>query len=140
MIDLSEMAEAVNSALAEGNTCLVGTASFTGMPDIAFKGSVMVFDGDHLAFWERSKGQTLSNLEGNPQVCILYRSRERGVAWRFFGVAELHPDGDLRRQIMERTIEAELNRDPERTGIGVLIRVDKVVAGRNVLQQRDLQT
>ena len=27
MIDLSEMAEAVNNALAEGNVCLVGTAS-----------------------------------------------------------------------------------------------------------------
>ena len=137
MINLDEMAEAVNSALAEGNACLVGTASGSGMPDIAFKGSMMVFDQDHLAFWERSKGQTLSNLEGNPQACVLYRSRERGVAWRFYGVAELHPDGDLRQQIMERTVEAELSRDPERTGIGVLIRVDKVVAGRNVIQSRE---
>jgi uncharacterized protein len=137
MIDLSEMAEAVNSALAEGNVCLVSSASRAGMPDIAFKGSVMVFDKDHLAFWERSKGQTLSNLEENPQACVLYRSRERGIAWKFFGAAELHPAGDVREQIMARTVEIELSRDPERTGVAVLIRVDRIVQGRNVLQARD---
>ncbi len=137
MIDLSEMAEAVNGALAEGNVCLVGSASPDGMPDIAFKGSMMVFDKDHLAFWERSKGQTLSNLEGNPQACVLYRSRERGVAWKFFGAAELHPSRELREQIMARTVEIELSRDPERTGVAVLIRVDRVVQGRNVLQSRE---
>lgn len=137
MIDLTEMTEAVNSALAEGNVCLVASASSDGMPDIAFKGSVMVWDNDHLAFWERSKGQTLRNLEENPQACVLYRSRERGVAWKFFGAAMLHTEGGLRDQIMARTVEVELNRDPERTGVAVLIRVDRIAAGRNVLQQRE---
>lgn len=137
MIDLTEVAEPVNSALAEGNVCLVGTASPGGMPDIAFKGSVMVFDKDHLAFWERSKGQTLQNLTDNPQACVLYRSRERGVAWRFYGVAELHADNALRQQVMERTVQIELDRDPERTGVAVLLRVDRIVAGRNVLQSRE---
>ena len=137
MINLDEMAEAVNSALAEGNTCLVASASLAGMPDIAFKGSVMVFDQDHLAFWERSKGQTLRNLDENPQACVLYRSPQRGVAWRFYGAAELHRDGPTRDQIMARTVEVELNRDPERSGVAVLIRVDRVIAGRNVLQSRD---
>lgn len=136
MIDLSEMAEPVNTAVAEGNVCLVATASREGMPDIAFKGSVMVYDNDHLAFWERSKGQTLSNLEENARACVLYRSRERGVAWRFYGAAELHRSGETRDRVMERTVEVELSRDPERTGVAVLIRVDRIVAGRNVIQSR----
>ena len=63
MIDLREMAEAIDSALAEGNVCLVATASAAGMPDVAFKGSVMVFDTDHLAFWERSGGQTNNGVQ-----------------------------------------------------------------------------
>jgi hypothetical protein len=137
MIDLTEMKEPIDSAIPEGNVCLVATASQTGMPDIAFKGSMIVFDTDHLAYWERSKGQTLSNLEANPQTCILYRSRERGVAWKFFGIAELHPFGQLRDEIMSRTVEIELSRDPERTGVAVLIRVDRIVQGRNVIQSRD---
>lgn len=136
MIDLSPMAEAVDSAIAEGNVCLVATASKDGMPDIAFKGSVMVWDTDHLAFWERAHGQTLRNLQENPQAAVLYRSTTRGVAYRFFGAAELHGEGELREQIMARTVEVELNRDPERKGVAVLIRVDKVL-GRDIQQVRE---
>src|SRR6266540_3855908 len=133
MIELTDdMREAINNALAEGSPVLVATASRAGEPDIAFKGSTMVWDRERLAYWERSKGETLRNLEENPHICLLYRSRERGVAWKFFGLAELHPAGELRQQIMDRTIEVELSRDPERAGIGVLIRVDRVTQGRNV--------
>lgn len=137
MIDLTEMADAVDNAMAEGNVCLVGTAGADGMPDIAFKGSVLVFDRDHLAFWERSAGLTLANLEANPQACVLYRSRERGVAWRFYGHATLHAEGELRDQIMARTVQAELDRDPDRRGVAVLIRTDRIVAGRQILQARE---
>jgi predicted pyridoxine 5'-phosphate oxidase superfamily flavin-nucleotide-binding protein len=132
-----EMREAINNALTDGAPVIVASASRGGMPDIAFKGSAMVWDREHLAWWERSRGQTLRNLEENPQVCLLYRNPQRRVAWKFFGVAELHHEGDLRRQIMDRTIEIELSRDPERLGVGVLVRVDRVVQGPNVLMQRE---
>lgn len=138
MIDLTEqMRDAINNALAEGAPVIVGTASRAGVPDITFKGSTMVWDRDHLAFWERSRGQTLENLTENPHICLVYRNPQRGLAWRFFGIAEIHADDDLRRQIMDRTIEVELNRDPERKGVGVLIRVDRVVQGREVIMQRE---
>lgn len=138
MIQLTDqMRDAIDNALAEGAPVTVATAARDGTPDLAFKGSVMVFDDDHLAFWERSNGQTLQNLRENPRICLLYRSRERGAAWKFFGWAELLADGGLRRQIMDRTVEAELSRDPERIGVGVLVRVDRVVQGRTVLMQRD---
>ena len=38
---------------------------------------------------------------------------------------------------MERTVQAELDRDPERTGVAVLVRVNRIVAGRNVIQSRE---
>jgi predicted pyridoxine 5'-phosphate oxidase superfamily flavin-nucleotide-binding protein len=138
MIDLTDqMRDAVNSALAEGVPVVVATASKDGHPDLAFKGSTMVFDSEHLAFWERSFGETLANIQQNPHVCLLYRSRERAVAWRFYGVAEIHTDGDLRRQVMERVVQAELDRDPERKGMAVMVRVDRVIQGRDVIMQRD---
>lgn len=138
MIELTDqMREAIGSALTEGTPVLVASASKAGVPDIAFKGSAMVWDGEHLAFWERSRGQTLRNLAENPHVCLLYRNPQRAVAWKFFGVAELHHDDDLRRQVMDRTIEVELNRDPERKGVAVLVRVDRVMQGPNVLMQRE---
>lgn len=138
MIQLTEeMREAIGTALADGAPVIVASASKDGAPDIAFKGSAMVWDDDHLAFWERSRGQTLRNLQENPNICLLYRNPTRRVVWKFFGVAELHETGDLRRQVMDRTIEVELSRDPERKGVAVVVRVDKVTQGPNVLMQRE---
>ena len=137
MIDLSEYAEAVDAALAEGSPCVVATASADGAPSLGYKGSVLVFDNEHLAFWDRTLGETLAHLRENPQVAVLYRNRERNFHLRFHGRATLHESGELREQIMARTVEAELNRDPERKGVAVLVRVDRVtVPGRGPLQTR----
>ena len=134
-IDLSEMAEYVDRAHDDGLTCLVATASIDGRPNLAFKGSVMVWDTDHLAFWERAHGETLTQLRENPRIAAVYRNRAAGKAWRFWGVAELYESGDLRDRIMARTIPAELDRDPDRKGVAVVIRVDRV-AGSGVDQRR----
>lgn len=138
MIELTEqMRDAVNVARAEDTPVVVASVSEDGTPDLAFKGSTMVFDDQHLAYWERSLGQTLNNLEANPHVTLLYRSAQRKLAWKFFGTAELHRGDDIRQQIMNRTVEPELAADPERKGVGVLIRVDRVIQGRNVIMQRE---
>lgn len=139
MIALTDdMRRAFETALADGAPVIVATADpATGEPDIAFKGSAMVFDAERLAFWERARGQTLRNLEANPRVCLLYRNAKTRLAWKFFGAAELHRDGPLRQQVMDRTIQAELDRDPERRGIAVLIRVDRVVQAGQVIMSRD---
>jgi len=138
MIDLSEMAEYVDRAHENGLTCLVATASADGRPNIAFKGSMMVWDRDHLAFWERAKGETLAHLRENPRIAVVYRNKAAGKAWRFYGVTEVHESDPLREQVMTRTIPDELERDPERKGVAVLIRVDRVL-GSGVDQRRDGQ-
>ncbi len=138
MIDLTEMATPLSTALADGVVCMVGTASSDGEPNITFKGSMMVWDKDHLAFWERSKKDTLAHLEENPQIVVFYRNPKTQQAWRFYGTVEVARDGSLREEIMSRTIQAELDRDPERAGAGVLISVQRVTNGRgDVLQRRD---
>ncbi len=137
MIELTEeMKTAINTSFTDGLALLVGTASKAGMPDMAYKGSTMAFDGDHLAFWERSHGQTLRNLDENSQVCLIYRNPQTRLAFKFFGVAQLLKEGPVRQQIMARTVEFELSRDPERKGVAVLIRVDKILQAGQVVQER----
>ena len=52
-------------------------------------------------------------------------------------VAELHRDGATREQIMAKTVEFELARDPERKGAGVLIRVDRVLQmGQEIMRRQ----
>ena len=44
----------IRSAWDDGAPCLVATQGPNG-PNISPKGSMVVFDDDHLAYWERSK-------------------------------------------------------------------------------------
>jgi predicted pyridoxine 5'-phosphate oxidase superfamily flavin-nucleotide-binding protein len=140
MIQLTQqMRDLIDPALAKGTPCLVATASKDGAPNIGYKGSVMVFDDDSLAYWERTLQGTQHNLEENPNVMILFRDPAARAAWRFVGKATVHKEGPLREQVMARTVQPELDRDPERKGYAVIVKVDKVlpVTGQTPIQSRD---
>ena len=132
-----EMMSAVNEALNERLPCLVATASAAGVPDVSYRGSVLAFDDEHLAFWERVKGETLDNLRANPNVCVFYRNPKTRQNWRFYGHAEVLEDGERRDEIMARVHPFELGQDPERKGFAVLIRVDRVREGAATIMSRD---
>jgi hypothetical protein len=137
MIELTdEMTAALERALVERSPCLVATASASGVPDVSFRGSVLVFDKEHLAFWERAKRETLQNLQENPWACVFYRNAETRVVWRFYGEAQILKDGELRSQIMERVNPFELAQDTDRSGYAILIRVDRVRAGAETIMER----
>ena len=136
-IDLTVFADEVDNALANHVPCVMATCDDDGHPDLSLKGSVMVFDNDHLAYLERSHGQSIENLKRNPEVAILYRNSPKRISgWRFYGVAEVHETGEIRDQIRERSVAREVEKDPDNKGIGVLIRIDRVLDGRHPMQQR----
>ena len=132
-----EMRELINNAMADGYCCLLGTASGDGMPQISMKGSVLVYDRETLAYWERAKRSALENVADNPNVVIFYRNAEKRITWRCHGQAEVYESGDIRERVMAQTIQGELDRDPERQGAAVLIKLERItdLAG-NVLQER----
>jgi uncharacterized protein len=136
-IDLIAFSDTIDNAFSDATPTLWATASKDGVPDIAPKGSTMIWDKDHLAFWERAGGTTLENLRENPHAAMFYRNRDRGVgSRRFFGVAELYPSGELREAVRARTVQAELDRDPENKGVAVIIRIDRVLDGSREVQRR----
>jgi hypothetical protein len=130
------MKAAFETSLADASPVIFASASKAGMPDIAYKGSAMVFDDEHIAFWERALGTTFANLKENPGACVLYRNAATRVAWKMFGEAQVLTEGPVRQQIMDRTIQFELDRDPERKGAAILIRIDKVLQAGQVLMER----
>ena len=139
MINLTdEMKELFYSALGDGMVPLVGTASKDGWPQISPKGSLMVYDQETLAYWERSRRSAMENVGENPKVVIYYSNPDTRTRWRFYGTATIHESGSVRDDVMSKTIQAELDRDPERLGVAVLVKVEKVgeLSG-NILQQRD---
>ncbi len=124
--------EAINGALADGTPCLLGTVSDDGHPQISPKGSMLVHDAGTLAYWERSKRTALANIQGNQQVVIYYRNPEKaeqlpqGACLRFYGTCRVVEDGPEREAVMGKVVQRELDADKGRTGVAVIIGVDRI--------------
>jgi uncharacterized protein len=138
MISISDqMKELIDNALANGSPCILATVSADGEPDIGYKGSMMVFDNESLAYWERTRRVHMKNVKENPRVIVLFRDAKTKAAWRFHGTATVHESGPIRDQVMARTVKDELDKDPERKGAAVVIRLDKITnMGGQVLSSR----
>ncbi|MCL0043994.1 pyridoxamine 5'-phosphate oxidase family protein [Dehalococcoidia bacterium] len=133
-----EMGKSINNALANGTPCILATASPKGEPSLGFRGSMMVYDGESLAYWERAKRAGLEHIEANPKVVVLYRDPITHLAWKFHGEATIYRDGLIRDHVMARVVQPELDRDPDRTGYAVIIRLNSVLTmGGDVVQQRE---
>jgi len=98
---------------------------------------MMVFGSETLAYWERAKKTALENVAANPKVMVTYNNMGDRIRWRFWGTAVVHESDPIREEVMSRTVEAELERDPDRLGVAVLVKVNRIaeLAG-TVLQER----
>ena len=127
MIEITEqMKELVNRNHADGWDCTIGTVDKNGQPQLSLKGSVMVYDSETLAYWERAKRTVLANVVENPKISVLYNNMTDRIRWRFYGMAEVHESGFIREDVMSRIVDAELERDPERLGVAALIKVNRI--------------
>lgn len=98
------------------------------------KGSMIVFDDTHLAWWERSKCAVLENLSHDKRVCVMYanfKAQRDGVLdsgfLRFFGSVELHESGSVREAIFAKLLPREQTHAGAEAGIGVLIKIEKAI-------------
>jgi len=120
----------IDNAWGDGYCCLLATTGPDG-PNISPKGSMLVFDDEHLAYWERSKKQALANLSHDQRVVVIYANMqaqrdkvlESGFL-RFYGTVELHEEGPMREAIFKRLNKREQEHDGADKGIGVLIKIN----------------
>jgi len=122
----------INSAYP-ANVCLVAIALPDGYAQVTPRGSVMVLDDETLAMWERGKGSTNAELKDGTKVTIFFRDpklRESGVLpaggiARLYGTATVHKSGPLYDKIWNQLIQPEKDRDPEKKGWAVSIKVER---------------
>ncbi|HYX66920.1 MAG TPA: hypothetical protein VE935_22075 [Burkholderiales bacterium] len=115
------------------NVCLVGVALPDGYAQISPRGSTMVYDEQHLALWERGKGSTNAQLRDGTKVTVFLRKpalREAGLLpkggiARFYGIAKVHKSGEVYDRVWAKLIPPEKDRDPQKKGFAVLIRVER---------------
>jgi uncharacterized protein len=123
----------IRSAWDDGYPCLLASSGREG-PNLTPKGSMIVFDDAHLAYWERSKRAVLDNLVADPRVCVMYanmKAQRDGVLesgfLRFFGSVVLHEQGPVREKIFSMLLPREQTHAGAEAGIGVLIKIDKAI-------------
>ena len=144
MINIDDrMKQIIEAASSDGVHCLVGSVSADGWPHIGPKGSVIVHDPQTLAYWERGLATTHANINANPRMSVYYRNSARrdelprGAGWHFYGIAEIHQGDEAWQAVMARAPKVELDRDPDRKGAAILIRVDHITdAAGGLLQER----
>jgi hypothetical protein len=126
-LDLNQYAEAVNKAFYNQAVCVIATSN-GGEADLALKGSFMVWDADHLAYWERGLNETLAAIKVNPRVAVLVRPKG-APPMRFYGAASVVEDPAEREAVYNRVIPEEQGRDPDKKGVAVKISVDRIRQG-----------
>ena len=124
--------EHINTAFP-ANVCLVGTVLPNGFAQITPRGSTMVYDDEHLALWERGKGSTNAQLKDGAKVTVYLRKpqlREAGILpkggiARFYGTAQVVKSGAAYEEVWKRLVAPEKERDPDKKGFAVLIKVER---------------
>ena len=122
----------INAAFPD-NVCLVATVLPNGYAQVTPRGSTMAYDDDHIALWERGRGSTNANLADGTKVTVYFRNPQlradgilpKGGIARFYGTARIHKSGPVYEQVWTRLVQPEKDRDPDKKGFAVLIRVER---------------
>lgn len=123
----------INSAFPS-NPCLVATVLPDGYAQVTPRGSVLVFDDEHLAIWERGKGTTNAQLKDGTKVTVYFRNPElrasgmlpKGGIARFYGTAKIHKSGPTYDAVWDKVVQPEKDRDPEKKGWAVVVKLERV--------------
>jgi uncharacterized protein len=124
--------EHINTAFP-AHLCLLATVQPDGYAQVTPRGSILVYDDEHLSTWERGKGSTTAVLENGTKVTVYFRKpplRESGLLpkggiARFYGTAEIHKSGPVYEAVWDRLVEPEKKRDPDKQGFAVLIKIER---------------
>jgi uncharacterized protein len=87
--------------LAEAELGFVATVCPDGTPNLSPKGTIAVWDDDHLVFADLRSPGTVANLRSNPSVEINVVDQLVRKGYRFKGTGTVHTDGD----VFERGVE-----------------------------------
>jgi hypothetical protein len=115
------------------NVILVGSVLPNGHAQITPRGSAQVYDDEHLSLWERGRGSTNAAIHDGSKLTFFFRKpqlRESGAlpnggVARFYGTASVHKSGPVYDQVWQRLIQPEKDRDPDKKGFAVLVKIER---------------
>lgn len=96
------LTDAMKQSLTEERLIFVATVCPDGTPNLSPKGTVMVWDDDHILFTDLASPVTMRNLASNPAIEINTVNVFSRRGYRFKGVASLHQDGHVHTAVLHR--------------------------------------
>jgi uncharacterized protein len=99
---MTVLTEAMIRMVREQRLAYVGSISPEGLPRVSPKGSLRVWDEDHIVFADVDSPKTVENLTKNPRVEVSVVDPFLRKGFRFSGTASVLKDGDLYRRVLER--------------------------------------
>lgn len=131
MIEMGDLAETPTIPLAarqlvdQQRLGFVATICKDGSPNLSPKGTVSVWDSDHLVFADLDSPGTVANLERDARVEVNVVDPVLRKGWRFKGRAEVLRGGPRFEQGLRFFERAKLRDAPKRIRSLVLVRVEK---------------
>jgi uncharacterized protein len=102
-----------------------------GTPNVSPKGTIAVWDDDHLVFANIRSPGTIANLKKNPAIEVNVVDPFVRKGYRFKGTGEVIVDGERFREIMAfyrgRWVDTARDRNEARVRAFVLIKVERAL-------------
>src|SRR6516225_1447775 len=127
----SRMNTEAKRVIEEQRLAYVATVSPDGTANVSPKGTIAVWDDDHLVFADIRSPGTVTNLRKNPAVEINVVDPFARKGYRFKGTGEVIVDGELFQQIMNfyrgRWMDAVRSKSEARIRGFVLVKLESAL-------------
>ncbi len=127
MIELDdEVRQRLARAIDDEKTLTAAYVDVEGKPHISFYGSTHVHGPDQLAIWVRNpEGALLQTLPERPDIAFIYGDISSRVYYTFAGRGRIADTAEVRDRVYDEMHAIERQFDPDKTGVAVLIDLDK---------------
>ena len=119
----------MRAVIQAAHLCFAATVTPEGKPNLSPKGTIRVWDDDHIFFLDIASPGTRANLEHSPfiEVNVVEQLSRRG--YRFFGTTTIHRDDDVFRDATQRIYGEEGARYPVEALVLIAVeRAEEVVS------------
>lgn len=115
----------MRAVVQSAHLCFAATVTPDGKPNLSPKGTIRVWDDNHVFYLDIASPTTRENLEWSPwiEINVIDQLSRRG--YRFLGRAELHVDDDVYAEATRRVFAQEGNTYP--VAAVVLITVERAL-------------
>jgi hypothetical protein len=125
----AEVRSVVNNALSNGTPIVLAYVNSAGEPVQTIRGSVQIYSPTEVCAWLRhAEGDTVTSVRANPHISFIYRDSRTRTTISFEGLGRFTETDEERDRVYELAPETEQMHVPDRSGIGLIMDVRRMLA------------